>query len=106
MRRLALAGLATVLFAASAPVHAEDGVGRYQMVPLPSRPGSFDNRVMILDTRDGHLWQWWEAPVIGSTNSGGRGMIYMGKVVPGSAAGENMPIPHTGINISPPPSRN
>jgi hypothetical protein len=106
MRFTILAGLAAGLLALTPPAHAEDGVGRYQMVPLPARPGSFDNRVMILDTRDGHLWQWWEAPVVGGGNSGGRGIIYMGRVVPGSAAGENMPIPHSGINSPNSPSRN
>ncbi len=106
MRFIILAGLAAGLLSATLKAHAEEGVGRYQMVPLPARPGSFDNRIMILDTRDGHLWQWWEAPVVGSGNSGGRGMIYMGKVVPGSAAGETMPIPHTGTSTPNLPSRN
>jgi hypothetical protein len=105
MRFTILAGLAALL-ALTQPAHAEDSVGRYQMIPLPAHPGSFDNRVMILDTRDGYLWQWWEAPVVGGSDSRSHGIIYMGKVVPGGAAGENMPTPHPGINSPSVPSRN
>ena len=66
-----------------------DEVGRYQMAVLPPAPGSFDTRVMIIDTRDGNLWQWWEAPAVG--NGGGAGITYLGKVVPGSSIGETIP---------------
>jgi hypothetical protein len=75
--------------------HAENPVGRYEMVALPNRPGSFDNRVMILDTADGHLWQWWEAPAVGSMTPGS-GITYLGKVTPGNANGENMPAHRSG----------
>jgi hypothetical protein len=70
--------------------HAENPVGRYEMVTLPDKPGSFDNRVMILDTADGHLWQWWEAPAVGSLLPSS-GITYLGKVIPGTTAGETMP---------------
>jgi hypothetical protein len=70
--------------------HTENPVGRYEMVALPNKPGSFDNRVMILDTADGHLWQWWEAPAVGSSVPSS-GITYLGKVAPGAAAGETMP---------------
>jgi hypothetical protein len=70
--------------------HAENPVGRYEMIALPNKPGSFDNRVMILDTADGHLWQWWEAPAVGSSVPSS-GITYLGKVAPGTAAGETMP---------------
>ena len=70
--------------------HAENPVGRYEMVALPNKPGSYDNRVMILDTADGHLWQWWEAPAVGSSVPSS-GVTYLGKVTPGTAAGETMP---------------
>jgi hypothetical protein len=75
--------------------HAENPVGRYEMVALPNRPGSFDNRVMILDTADGHLWQWWEAPAMGSM-APGSGITYLGKVTPGNANGETMPAHRNG----------
>jgi hypothetical protein len=84
---LALPGLSLTALPAA---HAENPVGRYEMVTLPNKPGSFDNRVMILDTADGHLWQWWEAPAVGSLVASS-GITYLGKVVPGTAAGETMP---------------
>ncbi len=76
-------GLA-VLFA-TAPAVAQEPVGRYQMVPLEAKPGSFDTRVMILDTSDGHLWQWWETPSIGG-GTPSSGITYLGKVGPGASA--------------------
>jgi hypothetical protein len=73
------------------PAHADDSVGRYQMVTIPSNTGSFDSRVMILDTRDGHLWQWWETPTAGSGGNNA-GITYLGKVQPGSSIGETVPV--------------
>jgi hypothetical protein len=65
---------------------AADDIGRYQAIPLQDAAAS---RIMILDTRDGHLWQWFEAPIVqGQPDSGGVGISYMGKVVPGGAPGE------------------
>ena len=75
--------------------HAENPVGRYEMVTLPSQPGSYDRRVMILDTVDGHLWQWWEAPAVGGS-APTSGITYLGKVAPGSAPGETVPAHRSG----------
>jgi hypothetical protein len=75
--------------------HAENPVGRYEMVALPNKPGSFDNRVMILDTADGHLWQWWEAPAMGSL-APSSGITYLGKVTPGNTSAETVPTRHSG----------
>jgi hypothetical protein len=69
---------------------AENPVGRYQMIALPNKPGSFDNKVMILDTADGHLWQWWEVPVVGSSVPSS-GITYLGKVSPGASSSETAP---------------
>jgi hypothetical protein len=60
------------------------------MVALPKQPGSYDNRVMILDTADGHQRQWWEAPAVGSSVPSS-GITYLGKVTPGSTPGETLP---------------
>ncbi len=81
-----------------------DDIGRYQMVPLPANPGSFDSRVMILDTREGHLWQWWEAPAVGS-GSGGAGITYLGKVSPGASIGETIPARRAGPPETIPPRK-
>ena len=77
------------------PVYAQNPVGRYEMVTLPTKPGSYDSRVMILDTADGHLWQWWEAPAVGSSVPSS-GITYLGKVSPGSTVGETSPARRTG----------
>ncbi len=85
---------AAIVLAGTVRPAAADEVGRYQMVALPNHPGSFDSRVLILDTRDGHLWQWWEVPTVGGGVKGmnGSGISYLGKVVPGAATVDN-PLP-------------
>jgi hypothetical protein len=89
--RIALALVALALSAAGGTqAQTQNPVGRYEMVALPKQPGSYDNRVMILDTADGHLWQWWEAPAVGSAISSS-GITYLGKVTPGNAPGETTP---------------
>jgi hypothetical protein len=68
MRRLtilSILSLPSIGLIAPSIAHAENPVGRYEMVTLPTKPGSFDSRVMILDTADGHLWQWWQTSAIG-----------------------------------------
>ena len=91
--RIALAFVALTLSAAgpAAAQTTQNPVGRYEMVALPKQPGSYDNRVMILDTADGHLWQWWEAPAVGSSVPSS-GITYLGKVAPGNTAGETLPV--------------
>jgi hypothetical protein len=61
---------------------AEDGVGRYQAIIVP-RPGEAP-RVLLLDTRDGHLWAWWHLDVA----SGDTGVTYLGKLIPGAQPGD------------------
>ena len=76
--------------AGAAKAQTQNPVGRYEIAPLPNKPGSYDNRVIILDTADGHLWQWWEAPAVGSSVPSS-GITYLGKVTPGNAPGETQP---------------
>jgi hypothetical protein len=87
---LAVAGLI-----APPAAHAQNPAGSYEMVTLPTKPGSYDSRVMILDTADGHLWQWWEAPAVGSSVPSS-GITYLGKVAPGTTVGETAPAHRTG----------
>ena len=93
-----------VTLSAPVPAHAQNQVGRYEMVTLPNKPGSYDNRVMILDTADGHLWQWWEAPAVGSM-APSSGITYLGKVTPGNIPGETAPARHSGAPEPVPPRR-
>jgi hypothetical protein len=80
----------SICFHSPHAAEAQNAIGRYQMVTLPTKPGSFDSRVMILDTTDGDLWQWWESPAVGSSVPN-TGITYLGKVAPGNAAGQTTP---------------
>ena len=92
---LALIALALPVAGSANAQTTENPVGRYEMVALPDKPGSYETRVMILDTADGHLWQWWEAPAVGSSVPSS-GITYLGKVAPGNAPGETQPARHSG----------
>jgi hypothetical protein len=92
--RLFAISLALAALSAISPAHAQEAVGRYQMVPLGAKPGSFDTRVMILDTSEGHLWQWWETPSIGG-GTPSSGITYLGKVGPGATAAGTASAGHT-----------
>jgi hypothetical protein len=62
-------------------------IGRYQAIPLPKSESEVGERIMILDTSTGDLWQWWDAPALANVPARS-GVTYMGKVAPGSAPGE------------------
>jgi hypothetical protein len=66
---------------------AAEETGRYQMIALPRASNESATSVMILDTRDGHLWQWQSEPSGGPT-PGGYSLLYQGKVKPGKEVGE------------------
>jgi hypothetical protein len=85
--RTAFIPLIAMLFL-SVGAAAQDGIGRYQAVPIAPAPNSANSgEILLLDTRDGHVWKWWEAPRMGNV-AGGSGITYMGKLVPGSSPGE------------------
>src|ERR1700761_7648696 len=92
---LIASALAAIALSTPVPAHAQNPVGRYEMITLPNKPGSYDNRVMILDTADGHLWQWWEAPAVGSL-APSSGITYLGKITPGNISGETFPAHRSG----------
>jgi hypothetical protein len=79
LRTAALIGLFTF---ASSPAFADGVAGRYQAIVVP-RPGA-EPRVLLLDTRDGQLWQWWHL----DSGEGDTGITYLGKLVPGTKAGD------------------
>jgi hypothetical protein len=68
-----------------------DEVGRYQILILPSKGSVSADRVMILDTKDGNLWEWWDQSAVGTVPAS-TGISYMGKLTPGDHAGDTMPI--------------
>ena len=92
--RLSVVCLCLTIAFAAMPVQAQDSGGRYKMVPLANKPGSFDTRVMILDTSEGYLWQWWEAPSVGGATPSS-GIVYLGKVGPGATSSGTASTGHT-----------
>jgi hypothetical protein len=64
------------------------GIGRYQAVPIaPAANSAQSCEVLLIDTRDGHIWKWWEAATVANA-AGGSGITYMGKLTPGISPGE------------------
>jgi hypothetical protein len=76
-----------MLLVTSSAVVAGDDIGRYQAIALPRTESTSYTSVMILDTKEGHLWAWTSQPNIGETR-GGVYLRYLGKVRPGKAIGE------------------
>ena len=62
-------------------------VGRYQAIAVPRSPDSLGTQIFILDTQEGDMWQLWESPTSGTLN-GSRGLLYLGKAVPGAKMGD------------------
>jgi hypothetical protein len=88
-RALALS-VSVCLLATPATSSAAD-VGRYQAIPLPKVQNQLGDMIMILDTSTGDLWEWWVGPAIGDSKAS-EGVVYIGKMTPGSAPGEIRPI--------------
>lgn len=68
---------------------------RYQAIAIPGDAsggpgGTVSSRVLILDSRDGHIWTWAENETIyeGETPRIGTVLIYQGKLRPGERPGE------------------
>lgn len=85
---LVLAVAVATLFLA-APARAEE-VKRYRPVVVQSGDNNlYPPKVLIVDTRDGHLWLWQERGRKDSQDGlSETQLIYQGKVTPGRAAGD------------------
>ena len=85
---LALAFSVTFLVLA-APAQAEE-VRRYRPVVVQSGDNNlYPPKVLIVDTRDGHLWLWQERGKRDAQEGVAETqLIYQGKVAPGRAAGD------------------
>jgi hypothetical protein len=57
--------------------------GRYQAVTIEMGDTGLTPEVLILDTRDGHLWRYWQEPRMGKTQ-GSEGVKYLMQVRPGT----------------------
>jgi hypothetical protein len=75
----------------SASAKRSGGNGRYQIAPLSSTQSSSGYNALIIDTREGYLWAYWDAP--GPDGKFGEGITFLGKLAPGTAPGESIPIP-------------
>lgn len=86
----ALLVLTTLILTFSRAVASDHENGRYQIVAIPPTQADTASRAMILDTRDGYLWQWWQ----GNTSGGApaEGITYLGKITPVISPGETIPI--------------
>jgi hypothetical protein len=86
--RIIWAALTAVFVLISFGASAQDGHGRYQAIAIPQASNSISSgNVLLLDTRDGHVWEWWHSPTMGNV-AGGAGITYMGKLIPRGAPGE------------------
>ena len=63
--------------------------GRYQALALPHDPGTAGDKMMIVDTLTGDVWQWFDSPAL-SQYIGRSGVTYMGKLKPGKKPGETI----------------
>jgi hypothetical protein len=74
---------ATILVLASAEcAFAQEAAGRYQMVVTESNGGV--SSVLILDTREGNLWQWTESHPVAQQPK--EWVTYLGRLVPAPAS--------------------
>jgi hypothetical protein len=74
------------LIAVPLPAVAQQENGRYQVVPLPPTQTTSGYNALITDTRDGHLWSFFNAP--GTDGKFHEGVRYLGKV----KEGENLKV--------------
>jgi hypothetical protein len=79
--------VAILLSLAAHAVCAADEIGRYQAVPLPKSGNDVTQSVVVIDTKEGHLWEWASTPAFGQT-PGGFYLRYQGRVRPGKTIGE------------------
>jgi hypothetical protein len=62
-------------------------VGQYAVVVIPPQPsGDLFSHALIVDTKNGYVWEWINQGAIGSRPTY-RGLVYQGKAVPGKDSG-------------------
>jgi hypothetical protein len=61
--------------------------GRYQAIAIEMGGVGNISEVLILDTKDGHLWRYWNAPTMGNT-PGSEGVKYIMQISPATKPGE------------------
>jgi hypothetical protein len=78
----ALIGGLTLISASALGKDAVDAVGRYQMILVPTSAPGEEPRVLLLDTRDGHLWQWRSIELVACNlqKESCTGVTYLGRL--------------------------
>lgn len=85
-RAIPIALLSSLL--ATPAIAGDPVIGRYQGFILPKGSNEINgDRMMVLDTATGDLWQWWDSPAL-NQSAAKAGITYMGRVTPGTAPGE------------------
>ncbi len=70
--------------------------GRFHVITLPRSPAdAMGDKLMILDSATGDLWQWWDQPATAAAPAK-TGITYMGRVTPGTAPGDTVIVPKSG----------
>lgn len=65
---------------------ASSSNGRYQIVAMPSGYNQVGASALLLDTRDGEVWRYYDSPPVGG-GPGGTGIVSMGHLTGGTAPG-------------------
>jgi hypothetical protein len=68
-------------------VFAEEN-GRYQMIVMPKVNSLDADKIVVLDTKEGHIWTWSNYQKVQGVSEGGRYLTYQGKVRTGQKSGE------------------
>jgi hypothetical protein len=63
--------------------------GRFQIVAMPNGYNQVGASAVLLDTRDGEVWRYYDTPPVGDS-AGGTGIVYMGHLVTGGAPGSTV----------------
>jgi hypothetical protein len=77
--------IAVISFAV--PCDAQESPERFQVIVISPGTPNKQPDVIILDTREGHLWRYWISPAIGNV-PGSEGIKYISKLRPGARPGE------------------
>jgi hypothetical protein len=56
-------------------------------MPIPKAANDIGSAALMVDATTGDVWYWFQSPVIGNSK-GGSGIIYQGRLVPGTEPGQ------------------
>ena len=86
IRTLMICGMALSICGSAIAAEPSEN-GRYQAVTVEMGGAGLTPEVLILDTREGHLWRYWREPRMGKSQ-GSEGVKYLMQIRPGTKPGE------------------